>query len=279
VNDARPSTARRGRAKLALSLLAAFSCVAGAAYALATSGRSPSSSASEARAAGVSAKKLSIRVDPSTRSIPHGATTEFTVQIRRRGRGRVRLSVLDGVPAGASASFTPSSTRKRRATLTLASADARSGGHRIRLLARSGARRAIAPLNLVINSTQPTNFTIAGNLPSQLRPGYSLAADLALTNPGSTEIAITALRLSLAAFTAPRATTAYPCSLDDFSVTQFSGSYGFTIPAGSTRRLSELGVPAAQWPHVAMLNRPLNQNGCKGATVAFAYGGSARGDE
>jgi len=55
----------------------------------------------------------------------------------------------------------------------------------------------------------------------------------------------------------------------------FSGAYGFTLPARTTTRLSALGIPARQWPHIAMLDRPVNQDGCKRATLSLSFTGDA----
>jgi hypothetical protein len=48
-----------------------------------------------------------------------------------------------------------------------------------------------------------------------------------------------------------------------------------TVPASSTLTLSELGFTEGQMPQVGMLNRSVNQDGCKGSTLTFAYSGSA----
>ena len=134
---------------------------------------------------------------------------------------------------------------------------------------------AIAALNLVLSSPQPTNFTISGDLTRPLEPGLAAPLDLALTNPGPAEIAISSLQVSLASVSAPHADVTHPCTVDDFRVDEFSGSYGFTLGSSSTSSLSELGFPAAQWPQVAMPDRPVNQNGCKGASLTLGYTGTS----
>jgi hypothetical protein len=274
---------RNRRAKQTLIALGVISCAGGAAFAVAqTGGTSPSSPNPPASTLAKPGQSLSIAITPLTRLVAPGDTTTFTVRIRnlKRTQRLVRLRVLDGVPPGATASVSPSSTRASRATLTIATADARSGGRRIRLLARSGNRRAIAALNLVIRSPghpNNANFAIAGNLPTALEPGFGAPLDLALTNPGTTDIAVSDLQVVVSSINAPRASATYPCTSDDFSVAQFSGAYGFTIPGSSTRTLSELGFSEAQLPQVAMPNRPVNQNGCKGASVQFDFTGTATG--
>jgi hypothetical protein len=282
----------RRRAKLALILIGGTACTAGAGYAATQAGHSPATpvnaqgpAASKSAATDPPSRPLSIRVTPLTRSVAPGDTAEFAVRLRERDRRRVRLSVIDGVPRRATAFFTPTSTRKSRATLKVITTGAPSGGHRLRLLARSGrrggTRRATAAVNLVISSvsssTQHTNFTISGDLPSSspLEPGLSVPFDLSLTNPGPVEIAISGLEVSVGDISAPNAAATFPCTAADFSVSQFSGGYGFTLPATSTRSLSELGFAGSQLPQVEMWNRPVNQNGCKGASLQFDFSGTA----
>jgi hypothetical protein len=48
-----------------------------------------------------------------------------------------------------------------------------------------------------------------------------------------------------------------------------------TVPRNSTKSLSDLGVPSAQWPQISMLNQPWNQDACKGTTFNFSYTGTA----
>jgi hypothetical protein len=280
---------RKRRAKLTLTALGVISCAGGAALAVAqTMGTSSSPAKPLSSTIGKSGGSLSIRITPLTRSIAPGDTTNFTLRIRNLHRRHVRLSVLDGVPQGATASFSRRSTRASRATLSVATGGARSGGHRIRLLARSGHRRAIAALNLVIGSPKHVgngspqqvgnaNFAIAGNLATPLEPGFAAPLDLALNNTGTTEILVSGLHVALSNIDAPRASTSYPCTSDDFTVAQFSGAYEFAIPGSSTRTLSELGFTQAQLPQVAMPDRSVNQNGCKGASLQFDFTGTARG--
>jgi hypothetical protein len=283
VRDSRTTT-QGSRAKLALIVLGVASCVGAAAYAQVRQTGAPHDRSASAR----SPKSLSIRVNPLTRAVAPGEVAEFTIQIRRRGRRRVGLSLLDQVP-GANASLIPASTTGSTVLLRINTAGAPSGGHRITLLARSGRRSATAAVNLVIssprsdsppqgsNTPEPSNFTISGDLNTPLEPGSSAPLDLALANPDPGEIAITDLAVTLTGLSAPHADATHPCGTGDFLVTQFSGAYGFRVPASSTRRLGELGIPSAQWPQVAMLDRPLNQNGCKGASLRFSYSGRSQG--
>ena len=52
-----------------------------------------------------------------------------------------------------------------------------------------------------------------------------------------------------------------------------------TVPANRTATLSSLGVPVAQLPTLSFDNKPsVNQDACKGATVALSFSGSAQGN-
>jgi hypothetical protein len=127
------------------------------------------------------------------------------------------------------------------------------------------------------SAPQPTSFTIGGDVPHPLEPGMAVPLDLVLTNPGAAAITISHLDVSVGSVSAPWARATFPCGLHDFSVTQFSGSYGFTLGPSSTRSLSQLGVSTQQLPRVAMLDRPVNQNGCKGASLRFVFVGASAG--
>ena len=85
------------------------------------------------------------------------------------------------------------------------------------------------------------------------------------------------MSVSIAAVSAPNATADLPCSADDFAVTQYSGAYPLTLAASETTTLSSRGIPASQWPALTLVNRAVNQDGCKGASVSLSYGGSAAG--
>ena len=95
--------------------------------------------------------------------------------------------------------------------------------------------------------------------------------DLSLTNPNDSAMSVTDLRVRVQKVSAPNADAAHPCAAGDFAVAQGSSSRKITLAARATRTLSNLGLPRASWPHVGMLNRPANQDGCKGASLTLAY--------
>jgi hypothetical protein len=133
-------------------------------------------------------------------------------------------------------------------------------------------------------------FAVSGKLRAALRPGSTEPIDLALTNRTRSALWITALQIRLRV---DAVHAAAGCSPDrDFSVTPLPvdafpiflparrpfGS-GWPAPfqwnASQTWSLAMLGVTSA--PSVAMHDLPqTNQDGCKGASLRFAFTGTAR---
>ena len=101
--------------------------------------------------------------------------------------------------------------------------------------------------------------------------------DLTLTNPNGVALAITRLtvRVSDVRVTNGRGL----CTRADFEVHQFSGAYGFVVSASHTATLTELGIPGEYWPRLVMINRPVNQDGCKRAAITLSFRGRTVGVE
>jgi hypothetical protein len=118
-------------------------------------------------------------------------------------------------------------------------------------------------------------FSIAGNVGTVLEPGVTAPIDLTITNANDRPIRITSLSVALGSIAAPRATPPLPCTSADFVVSQPQVGTTLIIPAHSSRTLTALGLPSSQLPSLSMLNDAGNQDGCKGATVGLAYGGTA----
>jgi hypothetical protein len=128
-------------------------------------------------------------------------------------------------------------------------------------------------------STTNKPFTIAGNLTGLLTPGTSRSLELTLTNPNKKPVAVSNLTVTVQAVTRSADAIArnLPCTPADYAVTQYGGPYPLTIPGSTSSALSTLGVPAAGFPRVAMLNTATNQDGCKGATLTLAFAGAGSG--
>lgn len=255
-----------------------------------------------------SPRSLSVRVEPSSRTVTPGATARFAVELSRPVRGPVRLSGLTqlrvlegGLPAGASAGFSPqrglaSPRAARRPTVltVTTAAGTPAGTYTLRVRAHRPHRRGGTAVRLIVASpsgsvapstpvtpgiapplSAPEAFTIAGAPGSQLRPGASRPLDLTLTNLESFDLSISSLAVEVASVSAPDSDPGHTCGSADFSVQQFSGATGFTLPAMSTASLGALGFAASELPQVTMLNLPTNQDGCKAASFSLGFTGTA----
>jgi hypothetical protein len=125
---------------------------------------------------------------------------------------------------------------------------------------------------------QAGSVTISGNTTELISPGVRVPLDLKLTNPHAFALTATGLRVTVQKISAPHADNAHPCTIGDFAVDQPSSGLKITVAAHSTRTLSNLGLPPTSLPHVGMLNRPVNQDGCKGASLTLAYTASGEAD-
>ncbi|HEY5143264.1 MAG TPA: hypothetical protein VII98_07165 [Solirubrobacteraceae bacterium] len=218
-------------------------------------------------------------------------------------RSPVRLTLR--VPRGITATFGPKVTATRRATLTLRVATgSRPGRYRLRVVAtrvrgrhsHARVRRAFRTLVLTVRpgatggsgstpvavpptttpgpSSAPAPDTrrllIGGNLSAALTPGAVQPLDAKLGNPFDEPLDVTSIELTAVRINAPAATPALPCDSSDFALQPLTGP-PVRVGAGVVASLADLGVPRERWPAITMLDRPANQNGCKGAVVTFSY--------
>jgi len=114
-------------------------------------------------------------------------------------------------------------------------------------------------------------FDIDGDATGPLSPGIRVPIELSFINRHPNPMTISRLKVSMQGLTSPAADYGHPCSLDDFELTQASQTLEWIVPANSTLGLRQTGMPLVDWPQVAMRNRPVNQDGCKGATLTLGY--------
>jgi hypothetical protein len=232
---------------------------------------SPSTPAAAAAKAGFT---LSVS-DPNI-NVPAGSQGAEQLTITRTGgfTGAVTLSVA-GLPSYVAGSLTPNPVTGGSSTLTLQPAQsAVQGSLNLTVTGTaSGAASVSASIHLTVSAGQNKQFTISGSLDRQLYPGGTGSLNLALTNPNNQPMSISTLAVSVAQVSKAGCSPAV-----DFGVTQFSGSYPLTVPANSTRTLSQLSVPPANWPKVTMIDRPVNQDACKNATLTLSFTGSGAGN-
>jgi hypothetical protein len=229
---------------------------------------------------------LSMSATPASVTMAPGSTAVFTVQLTRTNfPGSVTFAVLGGLPSGATATFTPNPTTGNSSTLQITTPATASDGSFTLYLVSSGqnpsgtTQYAYASVGLVL-STSGKPFTISGNLSGALAPGLTRPLALSLVNPNKKLISITNLTVTVQSVTRTAYAIAHnqPCTAGDYAVAQYSGSYPLTVPGSSSASLSSLGVSTSAQPKVSMLNTALNQDGCKGATLALAYSGSGQGN-
>jgi hypothetical protein len=256
---------------------------------------------------------LVVRVAPASRTISPGATATYTVDVARSNRpiglsGRTELAVRDGgLPTGADISFSSTPlgagfARRARTTMTVTTAaDTPPGTYRVRVRADRPRRSGTAAVELTVSPPPSANppaaeapaaveppvvppgppvfapdaFTIAGVLPDRLTPGNGGPLDLTLTNLESSDLLIESLGVRIAEVSGPQADATHGCDTEDFTIEQFSGTPGFTLPASSSADLSDLGFEPSEWPAISMLNLPVNQDGCKEASLSLSFSGSA----
>ncbi|MFI2486093.1 hypothetical protein ACH47X_04245 [Promicromonospora kroppenstedtii] len=125
-------------------------------------------------------------------------------------------------------------------------------------------------------SSAGKSFVIRGDAGDPLSPGRSAPIDVELVNRAHGDLRVTGLRVRVRDVTAPHADERRPCSEADFAVSQMTSDVSVIVPARATRSLSALGVPRRDWPRVRMIDHPVNQDGCKGASVTLSYVGSGR---
>ena len=113
---------------------------------------------------------------------------------------------------------------------------------------------------------------ISGTTRSLLRPGGSSRINLGFANRGSKAATLRHVRVTITGITAPQADAVHPCSRADFRVRPMRAAV-LVLPGDSFTNLVRLGVPFSQWPHLTMINRPVNQDGCKGARLTLGYVG------
>lgn len=119
------------------------------------------------------------------------------------------------------------------------------------------------------------SFTISGSANGPMAPGVVVPIDLRFDNPHPFALSITDVRVAVAGVSAIHADAQHPCSAEDFQVQQIASTAAIAVSADSSQSLSDLGFVSAQWPAVSMLNRPVNQDGCKGVSLTLAYTATA----
>jgi len=226
---------------------------------------------------------LSITAAHASVTLAPGETAAYTVQLGRTNlTGSVTLSVTSGLPAGATAAFAPNSTTGNTSTLQVTTPETTKDGIYTLFLGALGKdgngdmQNASASVKLDIN-TKAKNFIISGNLSGLLAPGRTLPLQLSLTNPNKKSLSVTNLSVTLKSVVQALGAVG-PCTLSDYAVIQYAGGYPLVVPGSMSLNLTQLGVSSGHRPKIQLLNTPVNQDGCKGATLQLSYSGSGQGN-
>ncbi|MET3203661.1 hypothetical protein [Arthrobacter sp. UYEF13] len=230
-------------------------------------------------------KSVTIQVNPASRTVDRGDAVTYSVSLTSTNgfSGSVTPTVA-GLPASTTAAFAPASVtlasgKTATVMLTVAtSATTPDGKADLTIGTAAGASQADAVVvQLIVQSSNKT-FSISGNLGTQLTPGLTLPLNLSIANPNNKTLALSSLSVAITAINRTPAAVAagLPCTAADYVVINYSGPYPLSVPPGA-RTLELLGVDWQKWPRISMLDTTLNQDGCKGATLQFAYSGSGQG--
>jgi hypothetical protein len=198
----------------------------------------------------------------------------------------VSLSV-SGLPSGvtATASPNPVTPKPKGETLKLtvvAASNASTGNYTLTITGTSGG--VVHSTQVALTVLETVSFSIRGNAnTAKLYPGLQRPVDPLISNSYSNfGLSISSISATLTGVNAPGS-----CSLQDFSIQQLgSSAYPVTIGAGvQNATLSSLIQQAhPSWtaqqvsnalPQLTLINRPVNQDGCKNASVNLHYAASA----
>lgn len=229
-------------------------------------------------------KGITVTLSPSSRSVDQGQSATYTVLASSTGgfSGAVTFTVA-GLPVGAAAAWSPSSVSlasgsTAQVTLTVTTATTSPVGKSdFTVKGSSGSVQSVAAAGQLQVQEVKRTFGVTGSVTGLLAPGVSKPLELQISNPIGKSIAVTNLTVAITQVVRTSAAVAanLPCSTADYQLTQYTGTYPFTAPPGSSS-LSSLGVPQTKWPQVRMLDTLQLQDGCKGATIQFTYSGTGQ---
>ena len=113
---------------------------------------------------------------------------------------------------------------------------------------------------------------ITGRVRGPLSPGVSRSINLTFANPSSQAVTLRSVTVTVLKISAPLADAQHPCTRADFRVRPMR-TVTLVVPRRGSTSLVRLAVPLSQRPHLKMRNRPVNQDGCKGAHLTLGYRG------
>jgi hypothetical protein len=120
------------------------------------------------------------------------------------------------------------------------------------------------------------DFPVSGSI-SGFYPGRSQRLDLSIGNPNNFDLRVLSVGITVQDATERPDGSASACiGSQNLVVTQALqvSPTPVVIPRNTTRTLSQLGIPEAQWPLLTMPNLEVNQDVCKNTVFTLTYSGT-----
>lgn len=117
----------------------------------------------------------------------------------------------------------------------------------------------------------PEGVTITAEAAGAFAPGVTVPLNLAFENRNDFALTLGEVRVAVTGIDAPRAKAGRPCTQADYTVRQLAADVRLMIDADSVTDLRALGLDADELPAVTLVDRPVNQDGCKGAALTLTY--------
>lgn len=117
-----------------------------------------------------------------------------------------------------------------------------------------------------------TSLKISGTTRKLLRPGFQSRINLMFANRSPGPVTLRHVSVTITGITAPQADAQHQCTRVDFRIRPMR-AVRLELPAHRSTDLLRLGVRSWRWPALKLRNRPVNQDGCKGARLTLRYRG------
>ncbi|TPW78301.1 hypothetical protein [Schumannella sp. 10F1B-5-1] len=111
-------------------------------------------------------------------------------------------------------------------------------------------------------------FRVTGSVAIPVAPGVDAPVDVRVENPYAGELRVTGIQVDVTAVLSG-GLAVEGCSADDFTVVQSAAEV--RVPEGATRTLSQLAVPSAEWPRIALASATRAPEACRGVELSLAY--------
>lgn len=120
-----------------------------------------------------------------------------------------------------------------------------------------------------------SGFTISGDASALMYPGVTQTVNLVFTNPNNFDLKVLSVTITVQSGTTKVGNPNPGCVGTQNLVVARPFTGPAVVPKNSTKSLSDLHVPTAQWPVVQMPNLPFSQDACQDTTFHMTYTGTA----